>query len=403
MRFGVCLLVALTLATVVAPLSPAFGRAVGYDRGDDSAAQRVPFAQRVRGHPAASADTVRVASPKPGSRLSGVATIRVTVSPRPRRVSFWVDGALRGRDRTAPWTFRWHTSRYGDGKHVLGLRAVYDGRVTTRRVKYLVDNKPPGVVLAAGDIGDCTTPGDEQTASILDNEAGTILALGDVVYPNGTDADFANCFAPSWGRHKARIRPAPGNHEYNTRDAAGYFNYFGALAGERGKGWYSFDVGVWHVVALNSNGAIDPGSPQFAWLKSDLDASRATCTLAYWHHPRFSSGVHGSDARFEPWWEVLYANGVDVVLNGHDHDYERFAKQTPSGGRNDARGIRQFVVGTGGSHLRPFRFNVANSEARQDDTWGVLRLVLRSAGYGWRFLPVAGGTYADAGSDTCSR
>ena len=256
-------------------------------------------------------------------------------------------------------------------------------------------------VLAAGDIGDCTTPGDEQTASILDSEAGTFLALGDVVYPNGSDANFANCFATSWGRHKMRIRPVPGNHEYQTRDAAGYFNHFGALAGDRGRGWYSFDVGGWHIVALNSNVAIGRGSPQLVWLQSDLAATHATCMLAHWHDPRFSS--LGTAAQFEPWWELLYEHGVDVVLNGHDHAYERFAQQSPSGERDHSRGIRQFVVGTGGTHLGSLRSTAKNSEARQAHSWGVLRLVLQDGGYSWRFLSVAGQKYADSGSDTCAR
>ena len=326
--------------------------------------------------------------------------IRASASRRPRLVSFWIDGVLKGRDRSPPWKFNWYTRRYRDGRHFVRVQAVYDAHLKAKRVSYFVGNGAPAV-LAAGDIGDCRTPGDEQTASILDSEAGTILALGDVVYPDGSDADFARCFAPSWGRHKTRIRPVPGNHEYHTPDAAGYFNYFGAVAGDRGRGWYSFDVGGWHIVALNSNVAIGRGSPQLAWLQSDLAASRATCTLAYWHHPRFSS--HNSLARFEPWWELLYEHGVDLVLNGHDHHYERFAQQSPSGERDDARGIRQFVVGTGGSFLHRPRFTAKNSEAGQGHLKGVLRLVLRDADYSWRFLPVAGKNYTDSGSDTCTR
>lgn len=398
------LYLALAVAVVLTPATRASTGADGYHGGNhrDDAGRAVPISLDPVPPSNRTADSVRIPFPRPEARLTGVTVIRASVSRGPRLVSFWIDGVLKGRDRSAPWKFNWHTTRYTDGRHVVRVQAVYDAHVKAKRVTYFVGNGSPAV-LAAGDIGDCTTPGDEQTASILDSEAGTVLALGDVAYPHGSDADFASCFAPSWGRHKTRIRPVPGNHEYRTRDASGYFNYFGELAGDRGKGWYSFDVGGWHIIALNSNTAIRRGSPQLVWLQSDLVASRATCTLAYWHHPRFSSGPSGTVAHFEPWWELLYQHGVDVILNGHDHDYERFARQSPWGERDDARGIRQFVVGTGGGNLHQSRSTAKNSEARQAHSWGVLRLVLRDAGYSWRFLPVAGKKYADSGSDTCIR
>ena len=263
----------------------------------------------------------------------------------------------------------------------------------------------PPVLLAAGDIASCDSPGAEATAALLDGLPGTIAALGDTAYDAGTAAEFARCYAPSWGRHKGRTRPAPGNHEYETPGAAAYFAYFGAAAGEAGTGYYSYDLGGWHLVALNSNcaqaGGCQAGSPQERWLRADLAAHPTACALAYWHHPRFSSGPHGGDGALEPLWQALYEAGAEVVLVGHDHLYERFAPQDPRGGADPARGIRQFTVGTGGkSHSRVVR-NAANSEVANSDTFGVLRLTLRPAGYAWEFVPVAGGRFTDAGAGAC--
>jgi hypothetical protein len=232
-----------------------------------------------------------------------------------------------------------------------------------------------------------------------------VLLLGDNQYWVGALQTYQNVFHPSWGRLGALLRPAAGNHEYLTPGAAGYFDYFGAAAGERGKGWYSYDVGDWHVVVLNSNcgavGGCGPGSPQLQWLAADLAAHPAACTLAYWHHPRFSSGAHGNDATYDAFWRTLYDAGVDLVLNGHDHDYERFAPQTPGGAADSAYGIRQLVVGTGGRETRPFATVRANSEARDASTLGVLQLRLESDGYEWEFLPIPGGTFTDSGRGSC--
>jgi acid phosphatase type 7 len=257
------------------------------------------------------------------------------------------------------------------------------------------------VLVGAGDISSCGLTGDSQTLKLLENIQGTVFTAGDNVYESGSVGEFQNCYAPTWGQVLSRTRPAPGNHEYNTPGAAPYYAYFGARAGEAGKGYYSYELGAWHVVVLNSNLDADAKSAQIAWLEADLKAHQTLCSVAIWHHPRFSSGLHGSDARFQPFWETLYADGVDVVLNGHDHNYERFAPQTPQGKPDAKNGIRQFVVGTGGASLRGFLFPRSNSEIRDSSTWGVLKLTLRQNGYAWNFVPVAGGKFTDAGTGVC--
>jgi acid phosphatase type 7 len=257
------------------------------------------------------------------------------------------------------------------------------------------------VLVGAGDISSCGLTGDSQTLQLLENIGGTVFTAGDNVYESGSTNEFRECYAPTWGRVLDRTRPAPGNHEYNTPGAAPYYAYFGARAGEAGKGYYSYELGAWHVIVLNSNVEVDAKSAQIAWLEADLKAHPSLCSVAIWHHPRFSSGLHGSDARFQAFWETLYAGGVDVVLNGHDHDYERFAPQTPHGKADSKNGIRQFVIGTGGATLRPFLLPRANSEIRDSSTWGVLKLTLRQSGYAWNFVPVAGGKFTDAGTSLC--
>ncbi len=228
-----------------------------------------------------------------------------------------------------------------------------------------------------------------------------IFTTGDNVYPDGTDVDFQNCYEPSWGRHKPRTYPSPGNHEYHIPGASGYFDYFGAAAGDPAEGYYSYNLGAWHVVVLNSNIAVGPGSAQHEWLRADLVSNTATCTVAYWHHPLFSSGLRGNQNNMKPAWDVLYAANVDVVVNGHDHDYERFALQDPSGEADPARGVREFVVGTGGVGLRPFETIQPNSEVRNADTHGALKLTLNTTSYDWEFVPMAGKTFTDSGSGNC--
>jgi len=250
----------------------------------------------------------------------------------------------------------------------------------------------PPTLIAVGDIASCSSSGDEQTAALISTLPGTIAVLGDIAYESGSNADFANCFMPSWGRLVPRIRPALGNHEYGTGTAAAAINIFHLPT----NGWYSYDVGTWHIIALNSNctaiGGCERGSAQWRWLRADLAAHPSTCTLAYWHHPRFSSGIHGSDSTYEPFWNLLARAKADVVLEGHDHDYERFAP---------IKGIRSFVVGTGGRSHYPTLLPQPGSVVRNSDTFGVLRLTLRPTGYDWKFLPVRGGTFSDDGSGNC--
>jgi hypothetical protein len=283
------------------------------------------------------------------------------------------------------------------------IRATTGGKTGRSQITVTALPPPPptGVTLVgAGDIADCNVSEDEATAQLLDGIEGTVFLLGDNAYENGSTADYTNCFEPTWGRHKSRTRPVPGNHEYQTSGASGYFGYFGTAAAGP-DGYYSYDLGEWHIVVLNSNIARDAASPQIAWLRQDLAASTRTCTLAYWHHPRFSSGYHGNNTSVQPFWEELYAAGAELVLVGHDHNYERFAPQTPSGVADPVNGIRQFVVGTGGRALRGLGSTKANSELFRSDTHGVLKLTLGSGSYAWTFVPIAGQTFTDSGTGSC--
>jgi acid phosphatase type 7 len=261
------------------------------------------------------------------------------------------------------------------------------------------------VLVGAGDIAGCDTTGDEQTAKLLDNISGTVFTLGDNVYNSGTAAQFANCYGPSWGRHKARTKPSVGNHEYLTSGASGYFGYFGSAAGDPKKGYYSYDKGSWHIVVLNSNcspvGGCAAGSAQERWLRADLANHPNKCTLAYFHAPLYSSGEHGSSAYVRPFWNALYQANADVVLSGHDHDYERFAPQDANGVADPERGIREFVVGTGGKSHYPFGTIRPNSQVRNANTYGVLKLTLHAGSYEWKFVPVAGKTFTDSGTTGC--
>jgi hypothetical protein len=264
--------------------------------------------------------------------------------------------------------------------------------------------RPPAardvVVLAAGDIGDCNFPDDKATAALLDSIPGEVLALGDEAYPHGSAYDFGHCYEPTWGRHRARTHPTPGNHEYTDPAASAYFDYFGAAAGPRGKGWYSFDLGAWHVVALNSEVDASAGSAQERWLRDDLRAHPARCVLAFWHRARFSSGRHGSTAAVAPLWRDLQAAGAELVVQGHDHDYERF-DPLDADGRRDRHGPRSFVVGTGGAQRHGFGAPVPGSVVRTRDHAGVLKLTLRARSYAWEFIPVGGPRPADHGEGTC--
>jgi acid phosphatase type 7 len=258
------------------------------------------------------------------------------------------------------------------------------------------------VLVGAGDIADCTRPAVSDTASLLDSNWGTVFTLGDNVYDTGTMAAYTSCYGPNWGRQLQRTRPSPGNHDYDGVSLAAYLAYFGSTgaAGATGEAYYSYEAGNWHVVSLNSVIPIGAGSAQLQWLQEDLAASKATCTIAYWHHPLFSSAQNGPQAFVKDLWRVLYQNNVDIVMNGHDHVYERFGPQDPDGRADVARGIRQFTVGTGGSALYVFEAIRANSQAHSA-THGVLRLDLQANSYAWQFIPVAGQTFSDTGSGSC--
>ena len=258
------------------------------------------------------------------------------------------------------------------------------------------------VFVGAGDIAKCDMLGGAAaTAQLLDLIPGTVFTVGDHAYPNGSKKDFETCYAPTWGRHKARTRPAPGNHDFITEKGRYYYEYFGESAGPAGRGYYSYDLGSWHAISLNS--AIDVGasSPQGRWLKEDLAAHPSDCIVAYWHAPLFSSGPHSTDRRLQAFWRMLYEAGADVVLNGHDHMYERFAPQDPSGKADVEHGIRQFVVGTGGGGVYKFKSPVPNSEVRDNSTYGVLKLTLGPGRYAWEFVPMAGQAFTDTGTGTC--
>ena len=264
------------------------------------------------------------------------------------------------------------------------------------------------VIIGAGDIAKCPDLVAEQTAQILDRYPGaTIFTTGDNAYFDGSPTEFAQCYDPTWGRHKANTRPSTGNHDYRTADAAGYFGYFGAAAGSPDEGFYDYEVGTWLVLALNSNcdfvGGCEPGSPQYQWLESVLAANAGRmCTAAYWHHPRFSSGPHGGSTSIAPLWDLLYAYGTDVVIAGHLHAYERLVPVDQLGVADPAHGINQFIVGTGGTSLTTFIDPPAATTAtRQDTEHGVLMLRLRDGEFAWEFLPVVGGTFTDSGTSSC--
>lgn len=289
---------------------------------------------------------------------------------------------------------------------ILGGTAAVSVRTAEQVADRLGAEPPDGppVLVGAGDIAVCGSDGDEATAALLDRIGGTVATFGDNAYDRGSPREFADCYQPSWGRHRDRTRPSPGNHDYGTDGAAGYFGYFGARAGDPQQGWYSYDLGPsWHVVALNSNcwavGGCGPGSPQERWLRADLAAHPDRHVVAYWHHPRWSTGPHGSSDATAAFWQALHEHGAELVLNGHDHTYERFAPMRPDGAPDPAHGIRQFVVGTGGAGLYSFRPDpLPTTEVRRNDTRGVLVLTLRPDGYDWEFVAVADGSFTDRGS-----
>jgi hypothetical protein len=285
--------------------------------------------------------------------------------------------------------------------NVSGFISVSNPWGSVSSVAAFVSISSPAVLVGAGDITNCRGA-EEQVAQILDVTPGTVFTTGDNAYSAWANI-FNNCYDPSWGRHKTRTRPAVGNADYATPGAAGYFNYFGANAGEPGKGYYSYDIANWHVVTLNSQcdeaGGCERDSAQGIWLRENLAKNPNVCTVAIWHHARYSS-AHGPDARLIDIWKILYDSGVELVLNGHDHNYERFEFQDPYG-NVDPNGIRQIIAGTGGIDLDPLGAIAPNSLVNNADTHGVLELTLNTGTYDWEFLPVAGGLFTDSGTGTC--
>jgi calcineurin-like phosphoesterase family protein len=263
------------------------------------------------------------------------------------------------------------------------------------------------VLVGAGDIAACNTDRDAATADLVESVDGIVFTLGDNVYDRGSAAEFAECFGPTWGRPSimARTHPVTGNHDYGTAGAAGYFDYFGAAAGARGEGWYAYDAATWRIYVLNSNcaavGGCGKDSAQLAWLRADLAANPRDCVAAMWHHPRFSSGEHGNDDRMQAAWKVLGDAAAELVLAGHDHDYERFAPQDEQGRPDDEHGMVELVVGTGGRSAYPFQSVRDNSLVRATDVFGVLRLELGATGYEFRFVAIPGEDFIDSGSGRC--
>jgi hypothetical protein len=298
------------------------------------------------------------------------------------------------------------------GPHRLSIVATdaagnADPAPVTRQWTVNEANSGAPVLVGAGDIADCDSQGDEITAGLIENIPGTVFTVGDNAYLNGTAKEFADCYDPTWGRFKDRTMPAPGNHEYHKDPKAkGYYQYFGDAAGDPEKGYYDYTLGSWHVIVLNSVcfrvGGCGPGSPQEQWLREVLAASKARCTVAITHHARFSSAKeHGSNPIIQPLWQALYDHGVDVVLSGHDHVYERFGPQTPSGKSDPLFGLRQFTVGMGGRDHRRFGTTQPNSEVRDATTFGVLKLTLHPSGYDWQFVGEPGKPFTDQGTADC--
>jgi len=288
-----------------------------------------------------------------------------------------------------------------------------DGKPAKKSRANTTRNTETFTLVGAGDIAGCSSlTGAEATARLIESIPGTVFAAGDLAYEPGTYEEFKHCYQPTWGKFKDRTRPAPGNHEYVSADsrATGYFQYWGKQAGDPAKGYYSYDLGAWHIIVLNTNcgakqlGGCSKGSPEEEWLRADLAAHVKACVLAYGHHALFSSGLLSKHARhpeLEPFWADLYAAHADVMIAAHEHSYERFTPQNPRGTTDPENGIREFVVGTGGRSHTLLGAAQPNSEVRNDDTYGVVKLTLSPQKYTWEFIPEPGKTFRDSGEGTC--
>lgn len=376
--------------------------------------------------PAAAADTTPPTTPK-NLRVTSSSSSQIAIAWDASNdnvgVSLYIvvrDGARLARVQAPSTTYR-DTSVDADTTYTYRVRARDAAGNRSKISRKLVATASSAVVVAAaGDVacdpddanyhsGNGTSTACRQlyTSNLLVNgDFDAVLALGDLQYNSGSLTDFDEVYDPTWGRVKSITYPVVGNHEYGQSNASGYFQYFGSRAGTAGQGWYSFDLGSWHIVAINSEcdriGGCGTGSPEETWLRNDLAAHPAQCTIAMWHKGRYSSGHDGDNTFMQPMWADLYNAGVEILLSGHSHDYERFAPQDASGHLDESRGVRQFIVGTGGAFFTGLGTSIdANSQAHQNDTYGVLQLTLRSGAYDWKFLPEAGKTYSDSGTTSC--
>jgi hypothetical protein len=283
----------------------------------------------------------------------------------------------------------------GQGNKLVTLLIMFLLIVSMSQTALLQASAASVVLVGAGDISTCDNNNDEATAKLLDNISGTVFTAGDNAYPSGTYTQYTNCYHPTWGRHKSRTKPVPGNHEYNTSGAAGYFKYFSKSS------YYAYNLGDWRIYALNSQIDVSSTSSQVKWLKNDLTANPKHCVLAYWHQPRWSSGSHyGNNSKYQTLWKTLYDAKAELVINGHEHNYERF-KEMNASGVSASPGLREFVVGTGGVNHYGFGSALSTSQVRNSSTYGVLKLTLNSTSYSWKFVPVAGKTFTDSGTTNC--
>jgi PKD repeat protein len=347
----------------------------------------------------------------PGSPAVGVPVASFTVQCTDKICSFTdassdADGSIITRN----WNFGdGSTSTEVNPQHTYAQNGIYSASLKVVDDSGGTDTSSHGVVvgsaglvfMGAGDIADCSSGSGSTAAIIAQDPTAAVFTLGDNAYENGSPANYSQCYAPTWGTFKDRTYPAPGNHDYNTSGAAGYFGYFGASAGPAGRGYYSYDLGSWHIISLDSEIGVDAVSAQATWLRQDLADHPATCTLAYWHKPLFTSGAnHAPETAMRPLFTILYDAGADIVLSGHNHQYERFAPQRPDATLDDSRGIREFVAGTGGAGLYDFTTPQPNSEVRYQG-YGVLRLTLGATNYAWEFVPIAGSSFTDSGAGDC--
>ena len=314
-------------------------------------------------------------------------------------------GAKGSADYTLPTTFQAATPDPAARWELDVTAADADGLAVKVAPVQMVLTVPPravadAVFVGAGDVDGCGRLEPEATAKLLDRIPGTVFVAGDATYPAGTMESYTNCYGPTWGRHLWRTFAVPGNHDYQADAGAAFFAYFGAAAGPAGLGYYAHTLGSWHVIMLNSNLPAQAGTPQYEWLRARLLESSAVCTAAVWHHPLFSSGQNGNNVFMRDVFNLMFQHGVDIVVNGDDHLYERFAPQDANG-RANARGIRQFIAGTGGYALYDRGKTQANSEVFENKTYGVLKLTLKSGRYDWEFVPIDGQTFRDSGSGSC--